>query len=217
MVVFGRGQRNNIGKQATRDRRLDGLFPRLRRCREQPGHEMPGEPFAHQGVAKAPSISETRTAQAMMDFVRDLPTQISVAERTDEIKIIRVERERKQTWSVAVPNHADLGNDPTGNALDQDVQPRRRNQARHDGLGRLNFGRDPATPRTQPAFRLKPVQCPFWLGGVDHRSPSNNGARVSANSSTALMRWSPSAASSAIDNAIIPRLANQMPRAVRSK
>src|SRR5579863_5171835 len=52
---------------------------------------------------------------------------------------------------------------------------------------------------------------------VAHWTPPNNGARVSANSSTAPTRWSPSASSSAIDSDIIPRLASQMPRAVRSK
>src|SRR5580704_14258231 len=52
---------------------------------------------------------------------------------------------------------------------------------------------------------------------VAHATPPNSGARVSANSSTAPTRWSPSASSSAIDSAIMPRLANQMPRAVRSK
>src|SRR4051794_34710839 len=49
--------------------------------------------------------------------------------------------------------------------------------------------------------------------GFDHQwTPSNSGARVSANSSTAAMSLSESASSSAIDNAIMPRLANQMPR-----
>src|SRR5438067_3629165 len=53
---------------------------------------------------------------------------------------------------------------------------------------------------------------------VAHSSaPSNNGARVSAKSSTAAMSLSASASSSAIDSAIMPRLANQMPRATRSK
>src|SRR5436309_2893216 len=55
-----------------------------------------------------------------------------------------------------------------------------------------------------------PAVAHFW-------APSNNGARVSANSSTAAMSLSESASSSAIDNAIMPRLANQMPRATRSK
>src|SRR6266851_4040210 len=41
------------------------------------------------------------------------------------------------------------------------------------------------------------------------RPPSNSGARVSANSSTAATSLSPSASSSAIDSAIMPRLANQ--------
>src|SRR4051794_18839620 len=49
------------------------------------------------------------------------------------------------------------------------------------------------------------------------RPPSNNGARVSAKSSTAARSLSASASSSAIDNAIMPRLANQMPRSTRSK
>src|SRR5260370_3091249 len=40
------------------------------------------------------------------------------------------------------------------------------------------------------------------------RPPSNSGARVSANSSTAAMSLSPSATSSAIDNAIMPRITN---------
>src|SRR5437667_5457463 len=44
------------------------------------------------------------------------------------------------------------------------------------------------------------------------RPPWNSGARVSANSSTAAMSLFPSRSSSAIDNAIMPRLANQMPR-----
>src|ERR1043166_4208340 len=48
-------------------------------------------------------------------------------------------------------------------------------------------------------------------------APSNSGARVSANSSTAAMSWSASVSSRAIDSAIMPRLANQMPRATRSK
>src|SRR5438874_251305 len=48
-------------------------------------------------------------------------------------------------------------------------------------------------------------------------SPVNSGARVSANSSTAATSLSPSASSRAIDSAIMPRLANQMPRATRSK
>src|SRR5437868_13898958 len=49
------------------------------------------------------------------------------------------------------------------------------------------------------------------------RSPSDNGARVSAKSSTAARSLSAPASSSAIDNAIMPRLANQMPRSTRSK
>src|SRR5205085_11671196 len=49
------------------------------------------------------------------------------------------------------------------------------------------------------------------------RPPSNNGARASAKSSTAARSLSASASSSAIDKAIMPRLANQMPRATRSK
>src|SRR5436305_13886162 len=49
------------------------------------------------------------------------------------------------------------------------------------------------------------------------RLPSNNGARVSANSSTAVRSLSASASSSAIDNAIMPRLANQIPCSTRSK
>ena len=49
------------------------------------------------------------------------------------------------------------------------------------------------------------------------RPPLNSGARVSANSSTAATSLSPSASSRAIDSAIMPRLANQMPRATRSK
>src|SRR5438477_6455232 len=54
--------------------------------------------------------------------------------------------------------------------------------------------------------------------GFGHEwAPSNSGARVSANSSTAAMSLSESASSSAIDSAIMPRLANQMPRATRSK
>src|SRR5437763_16941841 len=44
------------------------------------------------------------------------------------------------------------------------------------------------------------------------RPPSNSGARVSAKSSTAARSLSASASSSAIDNAIMPRLANQLPR-----
>src|ERR1700694_5725719 len=47
--------------------------------------------------------------------------------------------------------------------------------------------------------------------------PSNRGARVSANSSPAARSLSASASSSAIDSAIMPRLANQTPRATRSK
>src|SRR5712664_3393891 len=55
-------------------------------------------------------------------------------------------------------------------------------------------------------------------GNLAHpRPPSNSGARVSANSSTAATSLSPSASSSAIDNAIMPRLADQMPRATKSK
>src|SRR6266446_1758320 len=52
---------------------------------------------------------------------------------------------------------------------------------------------------------------------VHLRPPSNSGARVSANSSTAATSLLPSATSSAIDNAIMPRLASQMPRATKSK
>src|SRR5436305_10650452 len=48
------------------------------------------------------------------------------------------------------------------------------------------------------------------------RPPSNSGARVSAKSSTATRSLSASVSSSAIDSAIMPRLANQMPRATRS-
>src|SRR5690242_4956531 len=55
-----------------------------------------------------------------------------------------------------------------------------------------------------------------WAVAHD-RAPWNSGARVSANSSTAAMSLSASASSSAIDSAIMPRLANQMPRATRSK
>src|ERR1700730_466670 len=49
------------------------------------------------------------------------------------------------------------------------------------------------------------------------RPPSNSGARVSANSSTAATSLPASVSSSAIDKAIMPRLANQMPRATRAE
>src|ERR1700730_3088667 len=49
------------------------------------------------------------------------------------------------------------------------------------------------------------------------RPPSNNGARLSANSSTAATSLPESASSSAIDSAIMPRLANPMQSATRSK
>src|ERR1700730_5174921 len=49
------------------------------------------------------------------------------------------------------------------------------------------------------------------------RPPSNSGARVSANSSTAARSLPASAGSSGIDSAIMPRLASQTPRASRSK
>src|SRR5205823_12278165 len=49
------------------------------------------------------------------------------------------------------------------------------------------------------------------------RPPSNSGARVSAKSSTAATSVPASVSSSAIDSAIMPRLANQMPRSTRSK
>src|ERR1044071_2522475 len=53
--------------------------------------------------------------------------------------------------------------------------------------------------------------------GVTHRkAPWNSGARVSAKSSTAARSLSASVSSSAMDNAIMPRLANKMPRATRS-
>src|SRR4051794_8664158 len=46
---------------------------------------------------------------------------------------------------------------------------------------------------------------------------AKRGLRVSANSSTAATNLSASASSSATDSAIMPRLANQRPRASRSK
>ncbi len=52
---------------------------------------------------------------------------------------------------------------------------------------------------------------------VAHERPPNSGARVSANSSTAPMSWSPSLSSSATDSEIIPRFASHTPRASTSK
>src|SRR5579885_7987 len=56
------------------------------------------------------------------------------------------------------------------------------------------------------------------IRSVAHRrTTSNSGARVSANSSTAPASLSASSGPIAIDRAIMPRFANQMPRARRSK
>src|SRR4051812_14949582 len=66
-------------------------------------------------------------------------------------------------------------------------------------------------PVVRPGVRLR------VSGRVGHCRPPKSGARVSANSSTAATSLSASASSSAIDRVIMPRLANQIPRASRSK
>src|SRR5947207_15966648 len=73
----------------------------------------------------------------------------------------------------------------------------------------LALGNYPAVEIGDPVVR-PPAVAHFW-------APSNRGARVSANSSTAATSLSASFSSSAIDSAIMPRLANQTPRATRSK
>src|SRR5580704_1035267 len=85
-----------------------------------------------------------------------------------------------------------------------------------EGQNHLAFRDDP--PVEIGDAMVRPGVGPGAGANLAHpRPPWNNGARVSANSSTAAASLAPSASSSAIDNAIMPRLANQMPRATRSK
>ena len=88
-----------------------GTLPRFRWSPEQTTGEVASQSFgATERFAEHAAIPRACHAQAMMHFMLHLPPQGAITDARSELRVVRVQRQAEQPWTVGLANHADLGN-----------------------------------------------------------------------------------------------------------